>query len=75
METAKLEKSKASPRRNQKRSWFYRILHWIRVTVLIFVAASMALVLLYRFVPPPVTPLMVLRLGEQGLAGKPLRLE
>jgi len=75
METAKLGKSKANLGRTQKRSWFHRILHGIRVAVMIFVAASVALVLLYRFVPPPITPLMVIRLGEQALAGKHLRLE
>ncbi len=36
--------------------------------LLVFVAAPLALILLYRFVPPPVTPLMLIRLVEgQGL--------
>ncbi len=75
METAQSPKSNAKAGGAQKRSLFHRILHGIRVAVLIFVAASVALVLLYRFVPPPATPLMLLRVAEQGLAGKPLRLE
>jgi monofunctional glycosyltransferase len=39
------------------------------VLLLVFVVAPAALVLLYRFVPPPVTPLMLIRLAEgQGLS-------
>jgi len=56
-------------------SLFSRLLHWIRVAVVIFVVASVAIVLLYRFIPPPFTPLMVWRLAEQKLDGKPLHLE
>ncbi len=42
---------------------------------MIFAAASVAIVLLYRFIPPPFTPLMVWRLAEQKLDGKPFHLE
>ncbi len=61
--------------KSSNRSLFSRLLHWIRVVVLIFVAFSIAIVLLYRFVPPPVTPLMVWRLVEQKWDGKPFHLE
>ena len=58
-----------------KSSLFSRILRWIRLAVLVFVAFSIGLVLLYRFFPPPVTPLMLWRLVEQKWDGKPFHLE
>ena len=66
-------KAKASGK--QKRSLFQRLLHWFRIAVLVFVGSSVAVVLLYRFVPPPATPLMLLRLGNQLEEGKKFRLE
>jgi monofunctional glycosyltransferase len=47
-------------------TWLRRIV----VTLLVvFVVAPLVLILLYRFVPPPVTPLMLIRVVEgQGLA-------
>ena len=61
--------------RTTQTSLFSRILHWIRVAVVIFAVSTVAIVLLYRFIPPPVTPLMVWRLAEQKLDGKPFHLE
>lgn len=42
---------------------------------LFFVLSTVAVVILYRFVPPPLTPLMVLRLVDQARAGEPLTLK
>ena len=50
-------------------------LRWLRYAVLLFIAASLAGVALFRFVPVPFTPLMLIRLAEQGSDGRPLRLE
>jgi len=61
--------------RTTQRSLFSRILHWVRVAAIVFVVSTVAVVLIYRFVPPPATPLMVWRLAEQKWDGKPLRLE
>ena len=58
-----------------KSSFFFKILHWIRVAVLVFIVGSFAIVLLYRFIPPPATPLMFWRLVEQKWNGKPFHLE
>ena len=41
----------------------------------VFVVASVAVVALYRFVDPPATPLMLLRLVERWRAGEPGRWE
>lgn len=47
------------------RGWLRRI---VVVLLVVFVAAPLALILLYRFVPPPVTPLMLIRLAQgEGL--------
>jgi monofunctional biosynthetic peptidoglycan transglycosylase len=43
--------------------------------ILFFVLSTVAVVLLYRFVPPPLTPLMVLRLIDQVRADEPLTLK
>lgn len=48
------------------RTWLRRI---VVALLLVFVVLPLALILLYRVVPPPVTPLMLIRLAEgQGLA-------
>lgn len=47
----------------------------VRYAALAFLAATLAGVLIFRFVPIPVTPLMLIRLAEQGLDGRPLRLD
>jgi monofunctional biosynthetic peptidoglycan transglycosylase len=54
---------------------FRRALHLLRLAVVFFVLSTVAVVLLYRFVPPPLTPLMVLRLWDQYRAGDPLTLK
>jgi len=56
-----------------------RILRTIRKLVLwailLFFGSSVFFAILYRFVPPPFTPLMLIRLAEQAVDGKPLRLK
>lgn len=54
---------------------FRRGLHLLRWVTVFFVVSSVAVVLLYRFVPPPATPLMVLRLWDQFRTGEPLTLK
>lgn len=50
----------------------FRILKYL---VVIFFASSIFFVVLYKYVNPPITPLMVIRLGEQAWDGKPLTLK
>jgi monofunctional biosynthetic peptidoglycan transglycosylase len=54
---------------------FRRTLHLIRLIVVFFVVSTVAVTLLYRFVPPPATPLMLLRLWDQFQADEPLTLK
>lgn len=53
---------------------FAKALRWVRLAVFAFLIITVAWVGLYRFINPPVTPLMVLRLGAQWLDREPLRL-
>ncbi len=48
------------------------VLRWCVRFGLVFVAASLALVTLYHWVDPPLTPLMVLRLVEGEIDGRPV---
>lgn len=51
------------------------VARWCARLALGFVALSFALVTLYHWVDPPVTPLMLLRAGEDALAGRPVRID
>ena len=53
---------------------FGRILHWIRNIALIFFASTLFFTILYRFVPIPFTPLMLIRYAENLVDGKPARI-
>ena len=52
-----------------------RIFRLIWKTAAWFVGLSLFFVLLFRFVPVPVTPLMLIRCGEQLFSGKEIRLK
>jgi len=52
-----------------------RIFRFIWKTALWFIGLSLFFVVLFRFVPVPVTPLMIIRCGEQLVDGKDLRLK
>jgi monofunctional biosynthetic peptidoglycan transglycosylase len=54
-------RSKPARRRG---GWIRRSLRWLGRAVVVFIAFSVILTAIYRFVPPPLTPLMVLRLFE-----------
>lgn len=52
---------------------FWKILfRIIKYFLLIYFGSSILFVVLYRFVNPPVTPLMVIRVAEQFTAGQPV---
>ncbi len=46
-----------------------KILHWIKKILLFFIIGSLLIVVVYRFVPVFITPLMVIRSIEQVLDG------
>jgi monofunctional biosynthetic peptidoglycan transglycosylase len=47
-----------------------KVLAVLRLLILVFISWSIFLVILYRFVPPPVTPLMAIRFFEQVFDSK-----
>ncbi|MBE6256010.1 MAG: monofunctional biosynthetic peptidoglycan transglycosylase [Prevotella sp.] len=47
---------------------------WLRWLVVFFFASSIGMVLIYRFLPVYVTPLMIIRCGQQVGRGEQLRL-
>src|SRR5690349_12353908 len=53
----------------------FRPLRWLRKAVLFFLLFTCALVVLFRFVPPPGTPLMLIRCVQQWAGGKPMHLD
>lgn len=52
-----------------------RLLKLIRFCVFFFFISTVIVTILYRFIPPPVTPLMLIRLAEQAFDGDGLRLQ
>jgi len=58
-----------------KESLGKRIFRLIWKTAAWFVGLSLFFVVLFRFVPVPLTPLMLIRCGEQLVAGKEIRLK
>ncbi|MHC1707960.1 MAG: monofunctional biosynthetic peptidoglycan transglycosylase [Bacteroidales bacterium] len=50
----------------------WRIIRWI---IILFFGSSILLTILYRFVPPPFTPLMLIRVTEQLTGSDPVRLK
>ena len=49
-----------------------KTLKWVAI---LFFTSSIGMVLVYRFVPVPFTPLMLIRSAEQKMAGKPVVME
>jgi len=51
------------------------LLRFITYFLIFFFGSSLFFVLLYRFVNPPVTPLMLIRVAQQTFGGEPLKLK
>lgn len=49
----------------KRKSLFRRLVGWIRNLILAFFVLSLLAVVLYKYMPVYVTPLMLLRVGEQ----------
>ncbi|MBL7926524.1 MAG: monofunctional biosynthetic peptidoglycan transglycosylase [Bacteroidia bacterium] len=48
---------------------------WIKRLALFFIISTVVAVILYKWIPIPYTPLMIIRCFEQKAAGKPIKLE
>ena len=51
------------------------LLRFLKYFLIIFFSSSIFFVVLYRFVNPPVTPLMLIRALQQTVNGEPVRLK
>ena len=52
-----------------------RVLIFLKYFLIIYFASSLFFVVLYKYVNPPVTPLMVIRLAEQSFGGQTIKLK
>ena len=57
-----------------KKSFWGKIVSFIKWVLTLFFSSSILAVVLYRFVPVPVTPLMVIRCVQQVKSGKTMTL-
>lgn len=64
------KKKKKSTQEGENRTWVQKILHLITKVMLWFFGLSILFVLIFKFVPVPITPLMVIRVLEQKMEGK-----
>ncbi len=51
-----------------------KLLSLIKYIVFFFFISTVGITIIYRFIPPPVTPLMIIRLVEQTVEGEKLKL-
>jgi monofunctional glycosyltransferase len=51
-----------------------KVFRWILCFILAFIGSSILFTLFYRFVNPPVTPLMLIRLTQQAIGGEKLKI-
>ena len=58
-----------------KRNWIKRLFRIVLIIAAWFTGLSIFMVILFKWVPVPVTPLMVIRCIQQKSAGKPLKLK
>jgi monofunctional biosynthetic peptidoglycan transglycosylase len=52
-----------------------KLFRFLKYFVIIYFASSLFFVILYKFIDPPVTPLMVIRIGEQAWNGQVIKLK
>ncbi len=52
-----------------------KTLNFLKYFIIIYFASTFFVIILYKYVNPPVTPLMIIRLVEQGFNGQTLRLK
>ncbi|MCB0756720.1 MAG: transglycosylase domain-containing protein, partial [Flavobacteriales bacterium] len=67
--------STKKPKAAKSGGWFKRILRFVGKTILGLFLFSILMVIVYRFVPVPITILQLTRCVEQVQEGKPLKLK
>lgn len=59
---------------NSMQKWVKRLKHWAKTAAFLFFGSTIFMVIVYRFIPVPLTPLMVTRVFEQIGNGREIRL-
>jgi len=57
------------------KKFLIRTLKFVKYFILIYFASSLFFVVLYKYVNPPLTPLMVIRLAEQSFGGQTIKIK
>ena len=57
------------------KKFFLRALRIFKYFIIIYFASTLFFVLLFKFINPPITPLMLIRLSEQSWGGQAIQLE
>jgi monofunctional glycosyltransferase len=57
------------------KKFLLRTLRFVKYLLIIYFSTTFFIVILYKFVNPPITPLMVIRLAEQSLGGQTIKLK
>jgi len=52
-----------------------RIFKWVLYLILAFIVITTLCAFLYKFVNPPITPLMIMRLAEQNFSGQAMKMK
>ena len=59
----------------KKSNFKKKIFRFIKRLLIFFFVSTILVAILYRFVPPPITPLMIIRAGEQIANGETVKLQ
>jgi len=70
-----IKSAKTNSGKNGKKSFFSRVLRWVRNILLFFFISTISMTLIYKFVPVYITPLMVIRSVEQIFSGEKLSMK
>src|SRR6202012_1899262 len=73
--SASIKKSSGKRSKIYRAGWLKLTLRILKIVVILFVASSVFFVLLFRFVNPPVTWLMIQRGFERKAAGKEWKID
>ena len=68
-------KTKSKAKTNGFKSIWFKIRRFIIIFAYVFFGSSIFFTILYRFVPPIVTPLMIIRCGQQLINGDKIKLK
>ena len=57
------------------KKFLFRTLTFVKYFIIVYFVSSIFFVILYKYVNPPLTPLMVIRLAEQSFGGQTVKLK